>query len=134
MPLSIDRLICHRLRIPLSKSWDTAYASETFVETLFLKAYAGDVHCWIEVSPLAEPRYMPESAALTELALKEYFAPACLAKEWESSDDLHQSLQQFRGLFAAKACIDIAWHSLYKKVNGLAVLSGWLEGQSGNKT
>ncbi len=115
----IDRLEIHRVRIPLINPWVTVYGTEECVETVLIKAYAGDYQAWVETCPLKTPRYTPESAISVFHTISEIFGPLILGADFDSAREVSDRLNGFCGNSFAKAGVEQCWWALESVRRGI---------------
>lgn len=125
--MKIDRMEIHHVRLPLKKPWRTAYGEDADIESVLIKAYSGEVSAWVETTPLAEPTYCNEWAGGVAHTIEHVLAPRVVGREWDTPEQLNETLDLFRGNSFAKAGCDNAWWALQAKVEGVplhALLGG----------
>ncbi len=106
--MRIDSLEIHHLAFPLRSPWATARGVIDTVETIYLRAGAGDHSAWVESCPPAMSEYYPEPAAAVIEHLAE-LAPAVLGVEITTPAELQEALPADAGRNFSRAALDTCW-------------------------
>lgn len=112
---TIETIEIRRLRLPLRRSWKTAYGSDDSVHPVVVRMHADGLDGWGEAQAFAEPSYCPEHAAGIYATVSQVFAPVLLGQTIDSGEQLQKLLAPYKGNPFAKAALDLAWWDLHAK-------------------
>jgi len=116
--MRIEAVEVYHASLPLLSPWRTGYGEDAAVDTVLVRLESGDAWGWGEATPFERPEYSAEWAGGAFILIRDVLAPALLAAEIESGDDLRARLGRFKGNFFAKATLDIAWWNLEAELQG----------------
>ena len=116
--MKIDRIELFHVAMPLIYPWRTAYGEDAAIHSVLCRMTSGSVDGWGESAPFAAPCYSPGWAGGIFAVTRDWLAPAIVAKEIATAEQLHERLKIFKGNPFAKAVLDTAWWSLSSKVSG----------------
>jgi len=97
-----------RVSMPLVEPFRTSFGVQTGREVLLVRAIGDVSEGWGECVSLAEPSYSSEFVASSELALREFMAPALLGMGQIEGPQVAGVLSRVKGHRMAKAAIEMA--------------------------
>ncbi|HEU4507334.1 MAG TPA: o-succinylbenzoate synthase [Pyrinomonadaceae bacterium] len=120
-PLQIEEIEVRTVRLPLNEPFETSFGR---IESrlIFLVAVTGaGLTGWGEVVAAEEPRYSYETAGTARHVIRDYLAPAMLARPLTDLADLGERFAPFRGHNMAKAGLELAYMDLLARVRGVSL-------------
>jgi len=109
----ISSVHLYHVAMPLKEPWKTAFGEDQTVETVLAEVQDDNgLSAWAEATPLGSPRYSSEWAGGAFAALRDFFAPTVIGKDFASGSELQDALGAFKGHQFAKSLLDIAWYEL----------------------
>ncbi len=115
--MKIDEIHLHRVRLPLRKSWQTAYGGDQEVETILIHVRSDQTAVWVETCPMSRPIYSAESALSAFHHLRQFFAPIVIGRDVKDQWTIPRLLSHFQGNHFAKAGLELCWWALTAKQN-----------------
>ena len=115
----LDSIELYHDAVPLKRPFVTAFGSTKVVEALLVKLTCGDFVGWGESSPLAAPAYSPEYAAGAFRVARDFLVPLLKGRDITSGEELQRLLKPVKGNFFAKGGLDMAWHDLQSRMDGI---------------
>src|SRR5208337_2546920 len=102
MLMKINRIELRELQLPLVHFFETSFGRTTTRRIVLVRAEAGGLTGWGEVTAGETPFYSYETPETAWHILRDFLIPWTLANEWESPSDLARRFQPIRGHNMAK--------------------------------
>ena len=122
----VEQIEVRTVRLRLNEPFETSFGSIDS-RLIFLVSLMGEgLTGWGEVVAAEEPRYSYETVGTARHVIRDYLAPAMLARPLTDLEDLHSRFAPFRGHNMAKAGLELAYMDLLAQTRGesLAQLIG----------
>ena len=114
----VEQIEVRTVRLRLNEPFETSFGSIDS-RLIFLVSLEGNgVTGWGEVVAAEEPRYSYETVGTARHVIRDYLAPAILARPLTDLDDLHARFAPFRGHNMAKAGLELAYMDLLARTSG----------------
>jgi len=116
--LAIERIEMRTVRLALTEPFETSFG-RIDSRLIFLVTMTGaGITGWGEVVAAEEPRYSYETVGTAKHVIRDYLAPAVLARPVTGLGDLARRFASFRGHNMAKAGLELAYLDLLGRVTG----------------
>ncbi len=109
------------IQLPVIHPFETSFGKVTVKDSILVKLYADGLTGYGEGAALGAPLYVPEYAAETYLALKDFLMPTVLGKNIATPDDMAAAYAHVRGHNFAKTALETAFWDLYAQQRGASV-------------
>ncbi|MGE5568437.1 MAG: o-succinylbenzoate synthase [Rhodospirillales bacterium] len=119
MGIRIDRIILRQIRMPLVHFFETSFGRTTERQIVLVKAVAGGVSGWGEVTAGENPFYNEEWTDSAWLILRNYACPRVLGRELENACAVAPLLGHIRGHRMAFGGLEAAVWDLEARLLGL---------------
>ena len=119
--LQIEEIELRTVRLRLNEPFETSFGR---IESrlIFLVAVTGaGLTGWGEVVAAEEPRYSYETVGTARHVIRDYLAPAMLARPLTDPADLRERFAPFRGHNMAKAGLELAYLDLLARTRGVSL-------------
>jgi O-succinylbenzoate synthase len=114
----VEQIESRTVRLRLNEPFETSFGSIDS-RLIFLVSLEGNgVTGWGEVVAAEEPRYSYETVGTARHVIRDYLAPAILARPLTDLDDLRARFAPFRGHNMAKAGLELAYMDLLARTSG----------------
>jgi O-succinylbenzoate synthase len=120
-PLRIERIVLHRLSIPLVRPFRISSGDVTIKDCVLLEGHSGGLTGWGEVTVDAVPVYTPETCDTAQALARRVFAPLVLSRSWSGPAELAQAMSAYRGHHFTKAGFEAMFWDLYGQAQGRRV-------------
>lgn len=115
-PVAVERVSIRLVRLPLKEAFETSFG-RIQSRLIFLIAIEGNgLTGWGEVVAAEEPRYSYETIGTASHVIRDYLAPALMAKPVTGLTDLAARFAQFKGHNMAKAGLELAYLDLVARM------------------
>jgi o-succinylbenzoate synthase len=111
-PIEIESVEMRTVRLPLNEPFETSFGSIDSRLIFLISVRAAGLTGWGEVVAAEEPRYSYETVGTAWHVIRDYFAPAMLARPVANLADLSARFSVFRGHNMAKAGLELAYLDL----------------------
>jgi O-succinylbenzoate synthase len=113
----VEQIEVRTVRLRLNEPFETSFGSIDS-RLIFLVNLEGDgVQGWGEVVAAEEPRYSYETVGTARHVIRDYLAPAILARPLTNLEDLRMRFAPFRGHNMAKAGLELAYMDLLARTS-----------------
>lgn len=117
----IEEIEVRTVRLRLNEPFETSFG-RIDSRLIFLVGVTGaGVTGWGEVVAAEEPRYSYETVGTARHVIRDYLAPAMLARPLSDLDDLRARFAPFRGHNMAKAGMELAYMDLLARTRGVSL-------------
>jgi o-succinylbenzoate synthase len=116
--MKIDRITLHHVSMPLKSHFETSFGRSYNRECILVEVSAEGLDGWGECTADRDPGYSYETVGTAWHILRDYLAPALLAKGSIIIEDFHTITASIRGHHLAKAGIEMALWDLKGKREG----------------
>jgi O-succinylbenzoate synthase len=114
----IEKIELRTIRLPLNEPFETSFG-KIDSRLIFLVSVTADGKTgWGEVVAAEAPRYSYETVGTATHVIRDYLAPAMLAKPVADLEDLAARFVSFRGHNMAKAGLELAYMDLVGQITG----------------
>ncbi|WP_170008014.1 o-succinylbenzoate synthase [Bacillus fonticola] len=114
--ISVEKVTCTHVRVPLLTPFVTATETVTERESLIIEVVDGDGICgYGECVAFSTPWYTEETVYTAKYALKEWLLPKVCEETYKHPREFFESTRQYKGNYMAKASVDLALWDLYAK-------------------
>ncbi|PYV17798.1 MAG: o-succinylbenzoate synthase [Acidobacteria bacterium] len=117
--MRIKRVEIREIRLPLVHFFETSFGRTTMRRIVLVRAEAGDIEGWGEVTCGEAPFYNYETPETAWHILRDFLIPWALEREWESPSALAEGFRPIRGHNMAKAAIENACWDIEARRQGL---------------
>ena len=117
----LEEIEVRTVRLRLNEPFETSFGR---IESrlIFLVGVSGNgLTGWGEVVAAEEPRYSYETVGTARHVIRDYLAPAMLARPLTDLDDLRTRFAPFRGHNMAKAGLELAYMDLLARTRGVSL-------------
>jgi O-succinylbenzoate synthase len=111
-PIEIESVEMRTVRLPLNEPFETSFGSIDSRLIFLISVKAAGLTGWGEVVAAEEPRYSYETVGTAWHVIRDYLAPAMLARPVANLADLSARFSVFRGHNMAKAGLELAYLDL----------------------
>jgi O-succinylbenzoate synthase len=111
-PVAVESVSAHLVRLPLNEAFETSFGSINSRLIFLVSLEADGMRGWGEVVAAEEPFYSYETVGTAAHVIRDYLAPAALAKPIASLSDLAARFACFKGHNMAKAGLELAYMNL----------------------
>jgi O-succinylbenzoate synthase len=111
-PIEIESVELRTVRLPLNEPFETSFGSIDSRLIFLISVKGGGLTGWGEVVAAEEPRYSYETVGTAWHVIRDYLAPAMLARPVANLADLSARFSLFRGHNMAKAGLELAYLDL----------------------
>src|SRR5205823_14043634 len=118
---AIEKVEMRTVRLPLNEPFETSFGSIDSRLIFLVSVEADGLTGWGEVVAAEEPRYSYETVGTAWHVIRDYLAPAMLAKPLASLADISTRFDSFRGHNMAKAGLELAYMDLLAQIRGQAL-------------
>jgi o-succinylbenzoate synthase len=128
--MKITRVEILEIRIPLVAAFETSFGRTTIRRIVLVRAEAGGLTGWGEVTAGEGPFYSYETTETAWHILRDYLIPRTLGQEWASASDVAGSFCPIRGHNMAKAALENALWDIEAQTYGVPLaklIGGTLE-------
>lgn len=116
--VTISNIEMRTVRLPLHEPFETSFG-RIDSRLIFLVSVTGEgLTGWGEVVAAEEPRYSYETVTTAQHVIREFLAPAILARPLTDLTDLSARFSSFRGHNMAKAGLELAYMDLLAQAEG----------------
>lgn len=113
----VEQIEVRTVRLRLNEPFETSFGSIDS-RLIFLVNLEGEgVQGWGEVVAAEEPRYSYETVGTARHVIRDYLAPAILARPLTDLEDLRTRFAPFRGHHMAKAGLELAYMDLLARTS-----------------
>jgi len=119
--IAVEKIAMRTVRLPLNEPFETSFGSIDSRLIFLVSVVADGVTGWGEVVAAEQPRYSYETAGTAWHVIRDYLAPAVLAKPVSSLTDLSSRFASFRGHNMAKAGLELAYMDLLARATGTSL-------------
>ena len=116
--MQIDKIELIIVRLPLLRPFTTSTTRRSHIEHILIKAHGDGVIGWGECACSSEPYYSEETTQTCWHMLKDFLAPAVLARPWSTIEELTSFYSSVKWNNFAKAGMELACWDLLAKVEG----------------
>ena len=116
--LDIESVEIRTVRLPLKEPFETSFGRFDSRLIIVVSVEAEGVAGWGEVVAAEEPLYSYETVSTARHVIRDYLAPAMLARPLTSLRDLAARFARFRGHNMAKAGLELAYMDLLARTTG----------------
>jgi len=117
-PIAIKKIELRTIRLPLKEPFETSFGSIDSRLIFLINIQADGLSGWGEVVAAEEPRYSYETVGTAWHVIRDYLAPAMLAKPLTGLSDLATRFASIRGHNMAKAGLELAYADLLARSTG----------------
>jgi o-succinylbenzoate synthase len=128
--MKINRVELREIRLPLVHFFETSFGRTTERRIVLVRAEAGGIEGWGEVTCGEAPFYNYETPETAWHILRDFLIPWSLEREWESPSVLAERFRPIRGHNMAKAALENACWDIEAQRQGLPLarfIGGTLE-------
>ena len=118
---TIQTIEMRTVRLRLTEPFETSFGAIDSRLIFLVSVEAGGLTGWGEVVAAEEPRYSYETVGTAWHVIRDYLAPAMLAKPLASLADISTRFDSFRGHNMAKAGLELAYMDLLAQIRGQAL-------------
>jgi len=115
----IKRVEIREIRLPLVHFFETSFGRTTVRRIVLVRAEAGGIEGWGEVTCGEAPFYNYETPETAWHILRDFLVPWALEREWESPPALAERFRPVRGHNMAKAALENACWDIEARRQGL---------------
>ena len=117
----VEQVEVRTVRLRLNEPFETSFG-RIDSRLIFLIGVTGDgLTGWGEVVAAEEPRYSYETVGTARHVIRDYLAPAMLARPLTDLPELHARFAPFRGHNMAKAGMELAYMDLLARARGVSL-------------
>jgi O-succinylbenzoate synthase len=120
-PNAIKKIEMRTVRLPLNEPFETSFGSIDSRLIFLVSIEADGLMGWGEVVAAEEPRYSYETVGTAWHVIRDYLAPAILAKPLLGLPDVARRFASIRGHNMAKAGLELAYADLLARRTGQSV-------------
>jgi len=117
----IEEIEVRTVRLRLNEPFETSFGRIESRLIFLVGVTAGGLTGWGEVVAAEEPRYSYETVGTARHVIRDYLAPAMLARSVTDLDELHSRFAPFRGHNMAKAGMELAYMDLLARTRGVSL-------------
>lgn len=117
----IEEIEVRTVRLRLNEPFATSFGSIDSRLIVLVGVTAGELTGWGEVVAAEEPRYSYETVGTARHVIRDYLAPAMLARPLSDLEDLRIRFAPFRGHNMAKAGLELAYMDLLARTRGVSL-------------
>ena len=117
----IEEIEVRTVRLRLNEPFETSFGSIDSRLIFLVGVTAAGLTGWGEVVAAEEPRYSYETVGTARHVIRDYLAPAMLARPLSDLDDLRTRFAPFRGHNMAKAGLELAYMDLLARTRGVSL-------------
>src|SRR5256885_2572346 len=118
---AIEKIEMRTIRLPLNEPFETSFGSIDSRLIFLVSVQAHGLTGWGEVVAAEEPRYSYETVGTAQHIIRDYLAPAMLARPLKDLNDLATRFATFRGHNMAKAGLELAYMDLLARTRGISL-------------
>jgi O-succinylbenzoate synthase len=111
-PVAVGNVVLRRLRLPLREPFETSFGAIDTRLIFVVGLEAGGLVGWGEVVATEDPRFSYETVGTASHVIRDFLAPAVLARPVENLEDLARRFAPFKGHPMAKAGLELAFLDL----------------------
>jgi o-succinylbenzoate synthase len=117
--MRIKRVELREIRLPLVHFFETSFGRTTVRRIVLVRAEAGGIEGWGEVTCGEAPFYNYETPETAWHILRDFLIPWALEREWETPSALAERFRPIRGHNMAKAALENACWDIEARRQGL---------------
>lgn len=114
----VEQIEVRTARLRLNEPFETSFGKIDSRLIFLVSLAGGGLTGWGEVVAAEEPRYSYETVGTARHVIRDYLAPAMLARPLTDLDDLRARFAPFRGHNMAKAGLELAYMDLLARTRG----------------
>ena len=118
MALTIDKVILHKIQMPLVHFFETSFGRTYSRDMILVEAVCGGVSGWGEVTAGENPFYNEEWTDSAWQILEKFVCPRAIKHEFNSAADVYAQSAHIRGHFMARGGFEAAMWDLQARLNG----------------
>jgi O-succinylbenzoate synthase len=119
--IAVEKIAMRTVRLPLNEPFETSFGSIDSRLIFLVSVEADGLTGWGEVVAAEQPRYSYETAGTAWHVIRDYLAPAVLAKPVSGLTDLPSRFASFRGHNMARAGLELAYMDLLARATGASL-------------
>ena len=112
MALTIDRVILHKIQMPLVHFFETSFGRTYSRDMILVEAVSGGVSGWGEVTAGENPFYNEEWTDSAWQILEKFVCPRAIKHEFGSAAEVYAQSAHIRGHFMARGGFEVAMWDL----------------------
>src|SRR5207247_2468870 len=116
LEVAVERVGMRFVRLPLKEAFETSFGSIDSRLIFLVWVEGNGLTGWGEVVAAEEPRYSYETIGTASHVIRDYLAPAFMAKPVTSLTDLAARFAVFKGHNMAKAGLELAYMDLLARI------------------
>jgi len=116
MALTIDRVILHKIQMPLVHFFETSFGRTYSRDMILVEAVSGGVSGWGEVTAGENPFYNEEWTDSAWQILEKFVCPRAIKHEFASAADVYAQSAHIRGHFMARGGFEVAMWDLESRL------------------
>jgi O-succinylbenzoate synthase len=117
----VEEIEVRTVRLRLNEPFETSFGRLDSRLIFLLSVTGAGLTGWGEVVAAEEPRYSYETVGTARHVIRDYLAPAMLARPLTDLDDLRTRFAPFRGHHMAKAGLELAYMDLLARTRGVSL-------------
>ena len=114
--IEVEQVTTRLVRLPLREPFETSFGRIDSRLIFLVSMEAGGLRGWGEVVAMEEPLYSYETVGTAIHAIREFLAPAVLARPVADLEDLYGRFARFKGHNMAKAGLELAYMDLLSQL------------------
>jgi O-succinylbenzoate synthase len=114
----VEQIEVRTVRLGLNEPFETSFGRIDSRLIFLVSLQGNDLTGWGEVVAAEEPRYSYETVGTARHVIRDYLAPAILARALTDLEDLRARFAPFRGHNMAKAGLELAFMDLLAQTRG----------------
>lgn len=119
--IPIEKIEMRLVRLPLNEPFETSFGSIDSRLIFLVSVSSAGMTGWGEVVASEEPRYSYETVGTAQHVIRDYLAPAMLARPLMDLKELAARFATFRGHNMAKAGLELAYMDLLARTRGISL-------------